>query len=291
MAVGGSTNAVLHLLAMAHASRVPLAIDDFETIRERTPVLCDLSPSGRYVTKDLHRAGGIPQVMKILLENGRLHGDCLTITGQTVAESLDGRARRSRRADQDVIRPFAKPLYPQGHLVILKGNLAPEGAVAKMTGVKRARMTRQGPGLRVRVGLPGGHPGRGHQGRRRGGDPLRGSQGRPRDARDAGPHLGHHGHGAGRLRGPHHRRPLLRRHPRHGGGSRGSRGRRGRVARAGEGRATPSPSTPRAGRCSSRWARTRSRGAARPTCPPSPATRAGCSPSTRSSSPRARWAR
>jgi dihydroxy-acid dehydratase len=140
MAVGGSTNAVLHLLAMAHAAEVPLSIDDFEGIRERTPVLCDLSPSGRYVTVDLHRAGGIPQVMKILLENGRLDGDCLTITGQTVAEALAD-VGREPRPDQDVIRPFAKPLYPQGHLVILKGNLAQEGAVAKMTGVKRTRMT------------------------------------------------------------------------------------------------------------------------------------------------------
>ena len=140
MAVGGSTNAVLHLLAMAHAAEVPLTIDDFEAIRARTPVLCDLSPSGRYVTVDLHRAGGIPQVMKILLENGRLHGDCLTITGKTVAEALAD-VPKEPRADQEVIRPFAKPLYPQGHLVILKGNLASEGAVAKVTGVKRARMT------------------------------------------------------------------------------------------------------------------------------------------------------
>jgi dihydroxy-acid dehydratase len=140
MAVGGSTNAVLHLLAMAHAAEVPLTIDDFEPIRERTPVLCDLSPSGRYVTTDLHRAGGIPQVMKILLENGRLHGDCLTITGETVAQALNG-VPKEPRTGQDVIRPFSRPLYPQGHLVILKGNLAPEGAVAKMTGVKRARMS------------------------------------------------------------------------------------------------------------------------------------------------------
>jgi dihydroxy-acid dehydratase len=140
MAVGGSTNAVLHLLAMAHAAEVPLTIDDFEAIRARTPVLCDLSPSGRFVTVDLHKAGGIPQVMKVLLENGRLHGDCLTITGDTVAEALAG-VPNEPRADQEVIRPFAKPLYPQGHLVVLKGNLATEGAVAKMTGVKRARMT------------------------------------------------------------------------------------------------------------------------------------------------------
>jgi dihydroxy-acid dehydratase len=140
MAVGGSTNAVLHLLAMAHTAGVPLSIDDFEAVRERTPVLCNLSPSGQYVTTDFHRAGGVPQVMKILLENGRLHGDCLTITGETVAETLKD-VPKEPRADQDVIRPFANPLYPHGHLVILKGNLATEGAVAKMTGVKRAKMT------------------------------------------------------------------------------------------------------------------------------------------------------
>jgi dihydroxy-acid dehydratase len=140
MAVGGSTNAVLHLLAMAHTAEVPLTIEDFEVVRERTPVLCDLSPSGRFVTTDLHKAGGIPQVMKILLENGRLHGNCVTITGQTVAEALRD-VPREPRADQEVIRPFAKPMYPQGHLVILKGNLATEGAVAKMTGVKRTKMT------------------------------------------------------------------------------------------------------------------------------------------------------
>ncbi|HVQ29069.1 MAG TPA: dihydroxy-acid dehydratase, partial [Vicinamibacteria bacterium] len=140
MAVGGSTNAVLHLLAMADAALVPFTIDDFEVIRERTPVLCDLSPSGRFVAVDLHKAGGIPQVMKILLENGCLHGDCLTITGETVAEALRD-VPKEPRPDQEVIRPFKKPMYAQGHLVILKGNLATEGAVAKMTGVKRAKMT------------------------------------------------------------------------------------------------------------------------------------------------------
>jgi dihydroxy-acid dehydratase len=140
MAVGGSTNAILHLLAMAHAAEVPLTIDDFEAIRARVPVLCDLKPSGRYVATDLHRAGGVPQVMKILLAHGVLHGDALTITGKTIAQTLAEVPAEPRR-DQDVIRPWDKPLYPQGHLAILKGNLAPEGCVAKITGVKNPTMT------------------------------------------------------------------------------------------------------------------------------------------------------
>jgi dihydroxy-acid dehydratase len=140
MAVGGSTNAVLHLLAIAHAAEVRLALDDFEEIRARVPVLCDLKPSGRYVATDLHRAGGIPQVMKMLLIHDRLHGDALTISGQTVAEVLKD-VPEEPRADQDVIRPWANPVYPQGHLAILRGNLATEGAVAKITGVKNHRIT------------------------------------------------------------------------------------------------------------------------------------------------------
>lgn len=140
MAVGGSTNAVLHLLAIAHAAEVPLTIDDFEAIRARVPVLCDLKPSGRYVAYDLHHAGGIPQVMKILLVNGLLHGDCLTITGQTIAEVLAD-VPDEPNPNQDVIRPFHDPMYPQGHLAILKGNLATEGAVAKITGVKNPVIT------------------------------------------------------------------------------------------------------------------------------------------------------
>ena len=140
MAVGGSTNAVLHLLAIAHAAGVPLTIDDFEEIRQRVPVLCDLKPSGRYVATDLHQAGGIPQVMKMLLAHDKLHGDELTITGQTVADVLED-VPAEPRTDQDVIRQWSKPLYPQGHLAILKGNLATEGAVAKITGVKDPRFT------------------------------------------------------------------------------------------------------------------------------------------------------
>ncbi len=135
MAIGGSTNAVLHLLAIARAAGVPLTLDDFETARTRVPVLCDLKPSGRYVTTDLHRAGGIPQVMSILLANGVLHGDALTIDGRTVAEVLRGRGVASRPSpDQDVIHPWDRPVAPTGHIVILRGNLAPQGAVAKVSG-------------------------------------------------------------------------------------------------------------------------------------------------------------
>ncbi|MEK6756953.1 MAG: dihydroxy-acid dehydratase, partial [Bacteroidota bacterium] len=140
MAIGGSTNAVLHLIAIARAANVPLSIDDFETIRERVPVLCDLKPSGKYVTPDFHKAGGVPQLMKTLLSHGVLHGDALTITSQTVAEVLAG-VPPHPDVNQDVIRPWESPLYPQGHLVILRGNLASEGAVAKITGAKSAKIT------------------------------------------------------------------------------------------------------------------------------------------------------
>jgi dihydroxy-acid dehydratase len=140
MATGGSTNAVLHLLAIAHATAVPLTLDDFETIRARVPVLCDLKPSGRYVITDLHRAGGIPLVMKQLLVHGLIHGDCLTITGQTIAEVLRD-VPEVPPSGQDVIHRWNNPLYPQGHLAILRGNLAPDGGVAKITGVKAGKMT------------------------------------------------------------------------------------------------------------------------------------------------------
>jgi dihydroxy-acid dehydratase len=140
MALGGSTNAVLHLLAIAHSAGVPLALDDFEAIRARVPVLCDLKPSGRFVATDLHAAGGVPQVMKLLLAQGLLHGDALTITGETVAESLQ-HVPAEPRLDQEVIRPWGRPLYPEGHLAVLRGNLAPEGSVAKITGVKEPRIT------------------------------------------------------------------------------------------------------------------------------------------------------
>ena len=140
MAIGGSTNAVLHFLAIAHTAGVEWTIEDFERIRQKTPVLCNLKPSGKYLAVDLHRAGGIPQVMKMLLTAGLLHGDCLTISGQTIAEVLKD-VPDAPRADQDVIRPIDKPMYAQGHLAILKGNLSPEGCVAKITGLKNPVMT------------------------------------------------------------------------------------------------------------------------------------------------------
>lgn len=140
MAVGGSTNAVLHLMAIASAADVPLAIEDFEILRRRVPVLCDLKPSGRYVATDLHRVGGIPQVMKMLLSQGLIDGDCMTITGKTVAGNLSS-VPDCPPAGQDVIRSFDRPLYSTGHLAILKGNLAPEGCVAKVTGLNRHSIT------------------------------------------------------------------------------------------------------------------------------------------------------
>jgi dihydroxy-acid dehydratase len=140
MAVGGSTNSVLHLLAIANTIGVELTLDDFETIRKRVPVICDLKPSGKYVTVDLHKAGGIPQVMKMLLVNGLLHEDALTITGQTIAEILQDIPEHPP-TDQDVIRQWDNPVYREGHLAILKGNLASEGSVAKISGVKNPQIT------------------------------------------------------------------------------------------------------------------------------------------------------
>ncbi len=140
MATGGSTNAVLHYLAIASAAEVEWTIDDFERVRQRVPVLCDLKPSGRFVATDFHSAGGVPQVLKMLLVHGLLHGDCMTITGRTIAEELAA-IPDEPRADQEVIRPWAKPMYEHGHLAILKGNLAPEGCVAKITGLKNPTIT------------------------------------------------------------------------------------------------------------------------------------------------------
>jgi len=140
MAVGGSTNAVLHLLAIARTAGVPLCIDDFEAIRQRVPVICDLKPSGRFVATDLHQAGGIPQVMKLLLDAGLLHGDCRTIEDKSLHELL-AEVPSEPPANQEVIRPLSNPLYAKGHLAILKGNLAEEGAVAKISGVKTPVIT------------------------------------------------------------------------------------------------------------------------------------------------------
>ena len=179
MAIGGSTNAVLHFLAIAHAAEVEWTIDDFERVRQKTPVLCDLKPSGKYLAVDLHRAGGIPQVMKILLKAGLLHGDCLTITGQTIAEVLKD-IPDEPRADQDVIRPIGKPdvrARPPGH---------PQGqSLARRRGGQDHRPEEPGdhrPGARVRRRAVGaaGHPGRQDQGRRRDGAALPGPQGRAR---------------------------------------------------------------------------------------------------------------
>jgi len=140
MATGGSTNAVLHYLAIAHAADVEWTLDDFERVRRKVPVICNLKPSGQYVATDLHKAGGVPQVMKLLLDAGLLHGDCITITGRTLAEELAD-VPSVPRAGQDVIRTIDKALYAQGHLAILKGNLSPEGAVAKITGLKNPAIT------------------------------------------------------------------------------------------------------------------------------------------------------
>ena len=140
MATGGSTNAVLHYLAIAHSAGIDWTIDDFERMRKRVPVICDLKPSGQYVATDLHAAGGIPQVMKLLLDAGLVHGDCMTITGRTLAEEL-ATVPSVPRADQKVIFPIDRALYEQGHLAILKGNLSPEGAVAKITGLKNPVLT------------------------------------------------------------------------------------------------------------------------------------------------------
>jgi dihydroxy-acid dehydratase len=184
MATGGSTNAVLHFLAIAHAAGVEWDIDDFERIRKKTPVLCDLKPSGKYLAVDLHRAGGIPQVMKILLNAGLLHGECITIQGKTIAEVLQD-VPDEPRADQDVIRPISNPMYAQGHLAILKGNLSPEGAVAKITG-------------------PAGDSGRQDQSWRCNGAALPGPQGRTGHARDARPHRRTDRRRPGRERGTDH---------------------------------------------------------------------------------------
>ena len=255
MALGGSTNAVLHLLAIAHSAGVPLALDDFEAIRARVPVLCDLKPSGRYVATDLHAAGGVPQVMKMLLAHGLLHGDALTITGETIAESLRD-VPADPRADQDVIRPWARPLYAQGHLAVLRGNLAPEGAVAKITGVKEPRITGPARVFESEEACLDAIL----AGRIRPGDVIviryEGPRGRTRYAGDAGADLRDHRRGAGRFGRPDHRRTVLGRHLRARGRPRRARGGGGWAARARRGRRphhdrrprTPSRRRPRRGR-------------------------------------------
>ena len=232
MAVGGSTNAVLHLLAAAHAAAVPLTLEDFEALRAETPVLCDLKPSGRYVTVDLHRAGGIPQVMKMLLAEGLLHGDCPTISGRTIAETLQ-EIPPQPDPQQDVIRPIHNPLYSTGHLAVLRGNLAEEGSVAKISGVKHPVIT--GPAkvygseeecLEAIL-----------SGEIQAGDVVviryEGPKGGPGMREMLGAHLRHHRRWPGRQGGAHHRWALQRRHLWHGGGSCGTRSSRGRHHRPG----------------------------------------------------------
>ncbi len=229
IALGGSTNAVLHLIAMAKAADVPLTIDDFQAVSERTPLLADLKPSGRYVMEDLYDVGGVPGVQRMLLEAGLLHGDCMTVTGKTLAENLADLP--DLKEGQTIIRPLSNPIKATGHLQILYGNLAEEGCVAKITGKEGERFS--GPakvfdseeeclaGLESRRGDP----------RRRRRDPLRGTQGRPGHARDALHHLGHHGRGAGQDGGVADRRPLLRRQPRLRGRPHHARGPGGRQHR------------------------------------------------------------
>ena len=189
MATGGSTNAVLHYLAIAHAAEVDWTIEDFERIRKRVPVICDLKPSGKYVATDLHRAGGIPQVLKILLDAGLLHGDCMTITGRTLADELKDVPSVPRAPD--VIFPIDRALYKEGHLAILKGNLAEDGAVAKITGLKNPVIT-GGTRVRRRAERDGCDTRRPDSRRRHPRAALPRPEGRPRHAGNARADVGDH---------------------------------------------------------------------------------------------------
>ena len=216
MAVGGSTNAVLHLLAIAHAASVPLTIDDFETIRQRTRVLCDLKPSGRYVTTEFHRAGGVPQVMKMLLAHGILHGGEQTITGRTIAETL-AEVPETPRKDQNVIRPWDNPMYARGTSRDPARQPRHRGRGGEGNRDQASGNNRAGAGVRSRGRHARSDSRRQDQKRRRAGDPIRRAQGRTRDARDAVADLGHHRRGPRRFGRPHHRWTLLGRHLRAGG--------------------------------------------------------------------------
>ena len=214
MATGGSTNAVLHYLAIAHTAGVEWTIDDVERVRRRTPVLCDLKPSGKYLAIDLHRAGGIPAVMKELLGAGLLHGDAMTITGQTIAELLA--EVPPLRSDQDVIRPASNPIYAEGHLAIPEGQSFARGLRGEDNRPEESGYHRPGAGVRRRAVGTGGHHGRPDQGRRRDGAALPWPQGRARHAGDAGADRRADRPGPGRVGRPDHRRPLLRWHLGHG---------------------------------------------------------------------------
>ena len=234
IALGGSTNAVLHLLAIAHAAGVKLHIDDFTKIGRRVPVLADLKPSGKYVMAELVKIGGLTPLMKMLLDRGLLHGDCLTVTGQTVAENL--RRVKPYPKGQDVVHGFQNPIKPSSHLVVFYGNLAPTGAVGKISGKEGEKFTGRARVFdseeQAQFGIMAGRIEAGRRGRH----PLRGTARRARHARNAGAHLGHHGPRPGQERRADHRRPLFRRDPRLRGGPHHARGARGRPARAGAGR-------------------------------------------------------
>ena len=234
MALGGSTNAVLHLLAIAHEAGVDLGLDDFNRISERTPHLADVKPFGRYVMTDIDRIGGIPVVMKALLDAGLLHGDALTVTGKTLAENL---AELNPPAlDGDVLHTLANPIHKTGGIAVLQGSLAPEGAVVKSAGFDAEVW--EGP-ARVFDGEKGamdavadGHAEAGRRHRH----PLGGPEGRPRHARDAGRHRRDQGRRAGQGRAAADRRPVLRRHHRPVHRARRAGGRERRADRAGAGR-------------------------------------------------------
>jgi dihydroxy-acid dehydratase len=217
MATGGSTNAVLHYLAIASAAEVEWTIDDFERMRQRVPVLCNLKPSGQYVAVDFHRAGGVPQVLKMLLIAGRLHGDCVTITGRTMAEEL-AHVPDGPRADQDVIRPFDNPCMRRVIWPFSAAISRREGCVAKITGLKNPSITGPARVFDSEPEVMDGDSCREDQGRRRHRHSLRRTEGRTRDAGNAGADVGADWTGPGRIGGAHHRRPLLRRYLGHGVG-------------------------------------------------------------------------
>ena len=212
MAFGGSTNAVLHLLAIAHEANVELEMDDFHRIGSKVPLLADVKPFGRYVMSDVDRVGGVPVIMRALLDAGLMHGDCLTVTGRTMAENLAD--INPPDPDGDILYASKNAIATSGGITILGGSLCPEGAVVKSAGVPVEVF--EGVGARVRARAVGDGRARGRhdpEGRRRR-HPLRGPQGRPGHARDADDHRGHQGRRPRQGRHAHHRRPVLRRHDR-----------------------------------------------------------------------------
>ena len=241
MAFGGSTNAVLHLLAIAHEADVELSLEDFSRIGSRVPHLADVKPFGRHVMSDVDHIGGVPVVMKALLDAGLLHGDCLTVTGQTMAENLAAIAPPD--PDGKVLRALDNPIHPTGGITILRGSLAPDGAVVKIGRLRLRRVRRHRKGFRRRAGRAGRPRGRHHhQGRRRR-DPLRRPQGRPRDARNARHHRRDQRRRPGQGRSAAYRRPVLRRNHRPVCGTHRARGGRRRTDRASCATATGSGST------------------------------------------------